>query len=48
MKHKLESKFPGETPSNLRYADDATFMEQSEEEWKKLLIKVREERKKLA
>ena len=26
MKHKLESRLPGETPNNLRYADDTTLM----------------------
>ena len=34
--------------SNLRYADDTTFMAESEEELKSLLMKVKEERKKLA
>ena len=29
--------------SNLRYADDTTFMAESEEELKSLLIKVKEE-----
>ena len=48
MKHKLESRLPGETPNNLRYADDTTLMAESEEEQKSLLIKVREEMKKLA
>ena len=27
MKHKLESRFPGEIISNLRYADDTTLTE---------------------
>ena len=31
--------------NNLRYADDTTLMEESEEELKSLLMKVREERK---
>ena len=34
--------------NNLRYADDTTFMAESEEELKSLLMKVKEERKKLA
>ena len=34
--------------SNLRYADDTTFMAESEEELKSLLMKVKEESKNLA
>ena len=34
--------------NNLRYADDATLMAESEEELKSLLMKVKEESKKLA
>ena len=34
--------------SNLRYADDTTLMEESKEELKSLLMKVKGERKKLA
>ena len=34
--------------NNFRYADDTTIMAESEEELKSLLIKVKEERKKLA
>ena len=37
MKHKLESK----------YTDDITFMEESEEELKSLLMKVKEESEKV-
>ena len=33
--------------NNLRYADDTTLMVESEEELKSLLMKVKEERKKL-
>ena len=47
MKHKLESAFQGEIP-NLRYADDTTFMAESEEELKSLLMKVKEESEKVA
>ena len=45
MKHKLESRLPGEI-NNLRYADDTTFMAESEEEPKSLLMKVKEESQK--
>ena len=41
-KHKLESTLPGNI-NNLRYADDTTFMAESEEELKSLLMKVKEE-----
>ena len=34
--------------NNLRYADDTMLMAESEEELKSLLMKVKEERKKLA
>ena len=34
--------------NNLRYADDTTLMAESEKELKSLLIKVKEEREKLA
>ena len=34
--------------NNLRYADDTTIMTESKEELKSLLIKVKEEREKLA
>ena len=37
MKHKLESRLPGEI-NNLRYADDTTLMAESEEELKGLLM----------
>ena len=47
MKHKLESRLPGEISNNLRYADDTTFMAESEEELKSLLIKVKEESAKV-
>ena len=42
MKHKLESRLPGEI-SICRYADDTTLMAKSEEELKSLLMKVKEE-----
>ena len=36
-------KFTGRNANNLRYADDTTFMAESEEELKSLLMKVKEE-----
>ena len=47
MKHKVESRFLGES-DNLRYANDITLMAESKEELKNVLMKVKEERKKLA
>ena len=41
-------KITGRNINNLRYADDTTFFAESEEELKSLLIKVKEERKRLA
>ena len=53
MKHRLESrllgkikKTAGRNINNLRYADDATLMAESEEELKSLLMKVKEESEK--
>ena len=45
MKHKLESRL--QEISNLRYAEDTTLMAESEEELKKLLMKVKEESEKV-
>ena len=42
MKHKLESRLPGEISDNLRCADDTTLTAESEEELKSLLMKVKE------
>ena len=42
MKHKLES-IARRNINNLRYADDTTRMEESKEELKSFLMKVREE-----
>ena len=47
MKHKLESATAGGNINNLRYADDTTLMAQSEEELKSLLMKVKEESRKV-
>ena len=47
MKHKLESRLPGEIINNLRYADNTTLMADSEEELKSLLMKVKEEREEV-
>ena len=41
-------KIAGRNINNLRYADDTTLMAESEEELKSLLMKVKEEMKKLA
>ena len=40
-------KIAGRNISNLRYADDTTLMAESEEEQKSLLMKVKEESKKV-
>ena len=40
-------KISGKNINNLRYADDTTFMAESEEELKSLLMKVKEEREKV-
>ena len=41
-------KIAGRNINNLRYADDTTLMAESEEELKRLLMKVKEESQKLA
>ena len=40
-------KIAGRNTNNLRYADDTTLMEESEEELKNLLMKVKEESEKV-
>ena len=45
-KHKVESRLLGRNINNLRYADDTTFMAESEEELKILLMKMKEESEK--
>ena len=47
MKHKLESRLPGEIINNLRYADDTTLTAESKEELNSLSIKVKEESEKV-
>ena len=47
MKHKLESRLPGENINNLRYTDDTTLMAESKEELKSLVMKVKEESEKV-
>ena len=47
MKHELESRLLGQISINLRYADDTTFMAESNEEIKSLLMKVKEESQKV-
>ena len=46
MKHKLQSRLPGDIINNLRYADDTTLMVESKE-LKSLLMKVKEESEKV-
>ena len=41
-------KIAGRNTNHLRYADDITLMAESEEELRSLLMKVKEEMKKLA
>ena len=41
MKHKLESRLPGEISKNFRYADSSSLMAESEEELQNLLIKMK-------
>ena len=53
MKSQLDGsqvgiKFTGTNIKNLRYADDTSLMEESEEELKSLLMRVKEESEKLA
>ena len=40
-------KIAGRNINNFRYADDTTFMAESEEEWKSLLMKVKEQSEKV-
>ena len=44
---QAEIKIAGRNINNLRYADDTTLMAESEEELKSLLMKVKEESKKV-
>ena len=49
MRHKLESRLPGEISiNNLIYADGTILTADSEEELKSLLMKVKEESEKVA
>ena len=43
---KAGIKIAGKNINNLKYADDTTFMAESEEELKRLLMKVKEESEK--
>ena len=47
MKHKLESRLPGEISINLRFSNDTTIMTEREEELQRRLIKVKEESEKV-
>ena len=46
MKHKLESRLPGEIWITFTYADDTILMAKSEEKRKSLLMKVEEKSEK--
>ena len=46
-KHPEKDKIAGRNINNLRYADDTTLIVESEEELKSLLMKVKEESKKV-
>ena len=45
MNHQLESRC-WENSNNLKYADETNLMAESEEKWKSLLMKVKEESEK--
>jgi len=47
MKHKLESRLPGEISVTSDNADDTILMAESKEELKSLLMKVKEESEKV-
>ena len=47
MKHKLESKSQGEIIDNLRYTDNTTLLEESEEGLESLFMKVKQESEKV-
>ena len=47
MKHKLESRLPGETSITSDMQNDTTLMVESEEELKSLVMKVKEESEKV-
>ena len=47
MKHKIGIKIARRNINNLRYADGTTLMSESEEELKRLLMKVKEDSEKV-
>ena len=47
MKHKLQSRLPGEISITSRYANDTTLMVEREEDLKSLLMKVKKESEKV-
>ena len=47
LEKTLESPLDGRNISNLRYVDDTTLMAESEKELKSLLMKLKEESKKV-
>ena len=46
IKYKLESRLQGRNINNLKYVDVTTFMAESEEELKSILMKVKDESEK--
>ena len=46
MKRQTEGSTAGKNVNNFRYADDTTFMEESEEDLNSLLMKEKEESEK--
>ena len=46
LNHKLETRLLGENVNNLRNADDTTWMAESEEELKNLLMRVKKDGEK--
>ena len=48
QKAQVGIRIAGRNINNLRYADDTTLMAESEEELKRLLMKLKEETEKLA
>ena len=46
INRKLEFRLQGEVISNLRYTDNTTLIEETEEELKSLLVRVKEESEK--
>ena len=47
MKHKLESRLPGEITTNLTYVDDTILIAESKEELNNFLMRVKEKSEKV-